>query len=57
MPPPPNSNIGFTAEIRMEPSVIFGAFFVGVVATFLATLFPAFRVSRIPIVEALRRIV
>lgn len=57
MPPPPNSNVGYTAEIRMESSVILGAFLVGVLATVLASLFPAYRVSRIPIVEALRRIV
>jgi putative ABC transport system permease protein len=56
MPPPPNSNLEYTASITIVPSVIVGAFFVGLVATILASIVPALRVSRLPVVEALRRI-
>ncbi len=55
MPPPPNANIGYTAYIRIVPGVILTALFVGVSATILASLLPAWRVGRIPVVEALRR--
>jgi len=55
MPPPPNANIGYTAYIRIVPGVVLIAFFVGVSATILASLLPAWRVGRIPVVEALRR--
>jgi putative ABC transport system permease protein len=54
MPPPPNSNVGYIAQIRLVPSVVFEAAIVGVVATTLAAVWPAWRVSRIPVVDALR---
>jgi len=54
MPPPPNSNLGYVAQIRLVPSVILEAAIVGIVATTLAAVLPALRVSRIPVVEALR---
>jgi putative ABC transport system permease protein len=55
MPPPPNSELGFTASIRVVPHVIAMAFFIGTAATFLAALPPALRVARTPIVDALRQ--
>ena len=55
MPPPPNANIGYTAYIRIVPGVVLIAFFVSVSATILASLLPAWRVGRIPVVDALRR--
>ena len=55
MPPPPNSNMGYTAQIRLVPSVVAGAMAVGVIATFVASLFPALRAARIPIAAALRQ--
>jgi len=55
MPPPPNSNLGYTATIRLVPSVIASAFAIGWVATVLASIPPAWRVSRLPVVEALRQ--
>jgi len=55
MPPPPNSDIGYTAYIRLVPRVIIMAFGVGAVATLLAAILPAYRVARIPVVEALRK--
>ena len=55
MPPPANANIGYTAYIRIVPGFVLIACFVGVIATILASLLPAWRVGRIPVVEALRR--
>jgi putative ABC transport system permease protein len=55
MPPPPNSDIGYTAHILVVPSVVAGAFLVGIIATVSAALLPASRVRRIPVVEALRQ--
>ena len=54
MPPPPNSDIGYTAYIRLVPDVIGMAFGTGIFATILAAVLPAYKVSRIPVVEALR---
>ena len=55
MPPPPNADVGFTAHIRVLPSVVAGAFAVGVVAVSLAGLMPAWRASRLDIAGALRQ--
>ncbi|GAB4169140.1 MAG: ABC transporter permease [Rhodocyclaceae bacterium] len=55
MPPPPNANLGYTAYIRIVPEELAMAFAVGFVATVAASLFPARRVTRIPVVEALRQ--
>ena len=55
MPPPPNANIGYIAHIRVLPSTVAAAFGVGLCATLLAALFPAWRVSRTPVVNALRQ--
>ena len=57
MPPPPNSESGFTAAIRIVPAVIAIAFASGLVATVVAALLPARNLARIPVVEALRRAV
>jgi putative ABC transport system permease protein len=54
MPPPPNSNVGYTAQIVVVPSNVLLAFSVGVIATVIAALWPARRVSRTPVIEALR---
>ena len=55
MPPPPNADIGYTAQIRIVPSIVAGAFAVGVLATVLAALLPALRVARGSVVDALRQ--
>ncbi len=55
MPPPPNSDLGYTAHILLVPSVVVGAFAVGLIATVAAALLPAARVRRIPVVDALRQ--
>jgi putative ABC transport system permease protein len=56
MPPPPNSNLEYIARIRLSADVVATAAVIGIVATVLASVLPAFRVSRLPIVEGLRRL-
>jgi putative ABC transport system permease protein len=55
MPPPPNSDLPYTGQIRLVPSVVAGAFGVGFLATLGAALMPALKVRRIPVVDALRQ--
>jgi len=55
MPPPPNANVGYVAHIQVEPRVLVVGFAIGLIATTLAALLPAMRVSRIHVVEALGR--
>lgn len=55
MPAPPNSNQGYTAFIRPDSSTVLTALAVGFVATAAAGILPARRVSRTPVVEALRQ--
>jgi putative ABC transport system permease protein len=55
MPPPPNSTTGWTATIRMHPSIVIWAFFVGFFASCLAALFPSWQISRMPIASALQQ--
>jgi putative ABC transport system permease protein len=54
MPPPPNANLGYTATIRIVPSEVLVAGFIGLLATSLAAIQPARRVSRLSVVDALR---
>lgn len=56
MPPPPNSNIGYTAVIQLLPGVVIQSLLVGFAAAVLSGFIPALRASRIPIVDALGRI-
>lgn len=56
MPPPPNSNLGYMAHIRLDSSIVGGAFLIGAIATVLASVPAALRVSWLPLVEALRRL-
>ncbi|MEK6736474.1 MAG: ABC transporter permease [Pseudomonadota bacterium] len=55
MPPPPNANIGYIAQIQIVPSVLALSFVIGLVAAILASILPARHVSRIQVVEALRQ--
>ncbi len=55
MPPPPNSESGFTAAIRIVPAMLLGAFGLGVVGAIGASLLPARHLARMPVVDALRR--
>jgi putative ABC transport system permease protein len=55
MPPPPNSDLGYTARIQVVPVEVALAFGVGVAATLVGSILPARRVVRTPIVDALRQ--
>lgn len=55
MPPPPNADLSYVAHIRIVPSVVVSAFAVGLIATVAASLLPARKVARIPVVDALRQ--
>lgn len=55
MPPPPNADIGYTAQIRLAPSLIARAFAIGVLATALAAILPALRMARTSVVDVLRQ--
>jgi len=54
MPPAPGMSIGFTAEIRITPTIIAEALMLALVTTLLASIYPAWRASRLVIVDALR---
>jgi putative ABC transport system permease protein len=54
MPPPPNSDIGYRAAIRVSFSNVALAAAIGVLAAVIGALLPARRLSRMPIVDALR---
>jgi putative ABC transport system permease protein len=54
MPPPPNADLGYTARIRLAPDMTAIAFAVGFIATLLAAVPPALRVSRMSVAEQLR---
>lgn len=55
MPPPPNSNAGYTAYIRIVPSVLGVSFLIGFIATVLSSLLAARGAARVPVVDALRQ--
>jgi putative ABC transport system permease protein len=54
MPPPPNADLGYTAVIRLVPGDVVVAGLIGFVATCLAAVRPAWRASRLNVVDALR---
>jgi putative ABC transport system permease protein len=54
MPPPPNSDVGYRAAIRVSfPNVALAAA-IGVMAAVVGAILPARRLARMPIVDALR---
>lgn len=55
MPPPPSSEVGYMAQIEVVPRELMLASCVGLVATVAAAVFPARRVTRIPVADALRQ--
>jgi putative ABC transport system permease protein len=52
MPPPPGT--GYTAGLRLTPGLVFEAFALAITTTLLASLYPAWKASRLVIVDALR---
>jgi putative ABC transport system permease protein len=56
MPPPPGSTRGFIAQILIVPEVVVQAFRLALVTAVLSSIYPAWRASRLHIVEALRHV-
>ncbi len=54
MPPAPGMSRGFIAGIIVTPGIIFEALLLAVSTTLLASIYPAWRASRLVIVDALR---
>jgi putative ABC transport system permease protein len=54
MPPPPGRDTGYSAQITPTVSLALWAFAMAVVSALLASLYPAWRAARLPIVDALR---
>ena len=54
MPPPPGMSSGYIGRILVAPGLAFDALILALVATFLASVLPAWKASRMNIVDALR---
>lgn len=54
MPPPPGMEEGYTGQIRVTSSVMTHSFLIAFATTSLAGLYPAWKASRLQIVDALR---
>jgi len=54
MPPPPGMSVGFTGEILVSGPLALNAFLLAVGTTLLASVYPAWKASRLEVVDALR---
>jgi putative ABC transport system permease protein len=54
MPPPPGATEGFTAKIRVSSGLMVQALVLALVTTLIASVYPAWKASRMIIVDALR---
>ncbi len=54
MPPAPGMSRGFVAGINVTPSIIWQALLLAISTTLIASIYPAWRASRLVIVDALR---
>ena len=54
MPPPPGMEEGYTGKIRVTLSVMMNAFLIAFITSSLAGLYPAWKASRLQIIDALR---
>jgi putative ABC transport system permease protein len=55
MPPMPNTDFDYVARIKLAPVEVAFAFVIGVCSSALAAIWPAWRASRLSIVEALAK--
>jgi putative ABC transport system permease protein len=55
MPPPPGQSWGYLGQIRISPAMVLDTLALVVVAALIASLVPAWKASRLNIVDALRR--
>lgn len=56
MPPPPGSSDGFLLQLRLYPTSFLIGFNVAVIASLLASVYPAWRAARLRVVDALRHV-
>lgn len=54
MPPPPGMKRGYNGEIMLTWSLVAGTWLLAVASTVLASFYPAWKASRLVIVDALR---
>jgi putative ABC transport system permease protein len=54
MPPPPGMARGYTAQIAVSAALAGEALLLAVVTALVASVYPAWKASRLPIVDALR---
>jgi putative ABC transport system permease protein len=54
MPPPPGMSRGYLGEILVTPRLVLDALALAVLTTFVASLYPAWKASRLAVVDALR---
>lgn len=54
MPPPPGRDAGYSAKILLTPRLAMWSAILALVPATLASLYPAWKASRLPIVDALR---
>ena len=54
MPPPPGMARGFLGQILVVPQLAIDALVLALLTTFLASVMPAWKASRMNIVDALR---
>lgn len=55
LPPPPGMEHGFAGEIRLTFGIVTKSLAIAVVSAFVSSLYPAWRASRMNIVDALRQ--
>ena len=55
MPPAPGMSEGFMAYIRVTAKIAWSGFLIAVISAVIASLYPAWKASRLEIVDALRR--
>lgn len=54
MPPPPGMDRALTGQIRVTPTLAFESMLLAVTTTLIASVYPAWKASRLTIVDALR---
>ena len=54
MPPPPGMAVGYTGEIMITWPLAVEALLLGLATSIIASLYPAWKASRMVIVDALR---
>lgn len=56
LPPPPGYTVGYRLQILLQPPVLTAAFLISVITSTLSSILPAFKASRLKIVDALGHI-